>query len=137
MPYKDREKKRIRDRRWYHEHPEQWEGRSRKQYEKNPEYYNDRNAQRRQMLRELIQQQKIGRKCVRCGIDDPRVLDFHHRDKSTKGGGIGNAVSQNWSAERILQEITKCDTLCANCHRILHLEERNGARPAPTSTVGG
>ena len=91
MPYKDREKKRIRDRRWYREHPEQWEGRSRKQYEKNPEYYNERNTQRRQMLRKLIQQQKIGRMCDGCGIDDPRVLDLHHRDKSTKGGGIGNA----------------------------------------------
>ena len=75
MPYKDMNKKRARDNRWYHEHPEPGKAISRKQYVANPTYFNDRNTERRQMLRDLIQQQKVGRVCVRCGIDDPRVLD--------------------------------------------------------------
>jgi hypothetical protein len=29
---------------------------------------------------------------------------------------IAQAVNQGWSKERILEEIKKCDVLCANCH---------------------
>jgi predicted HNH restriction endonuclease len=135
MPYKDKEQglKRRRElyvansekkQQFYQEHVEEFTTRNRKRYARNPDYFIVRNAQRRQELRELIQQQKIGRVCALCGIDDWRVLDFHHREQSMKEGGIGDAVSHNWSKERILGEIAKCDTLCANCHRILHWEQR-------------
>ena len=112
--------------RHFEEHPEKARKRNRRQYELNAEYINTRNTERRQRLRELIQQQKIGRVCEGCGISDFRVLDFHHVDKNGKEGSIGKAVSKNWNEERILKEIAKCQVLCSNCHRILHWEERNG-----------
>ena len=37
--------------------------------------------------------------------------------------GLGDGSS--W--EKIEIEMTKCDVRCANCHRILHHEERNGS----------
>lgn len=79
--------------------------------------------QRRGDIRALIQSFKKDKKCSRCGFDDPHALDFHHRDAGQKDFRIALAVSGNYSRERILAEIAKCDVLCANCHRILHAEE--------------
>jgi hypothetical protein len=70
--------------------------------------------------------------CSRCGITDPRVLDFHHRDEKTKSFSIG-LVRREVGSEKLKKEIKKCIVVCANCHRILHDEmrkvigSRNGA----------
>ncbi len=61
--------------------------------------------------------------CGRCGIIDPRVLDFHHKNEQNKLftlGGFRRAVG----FERIKAEVEKCEVLCANYHRILHDENR-------------
>jgi hypothetical protein len=52
--------------------------------------------------------------CADCGESDPLVLEFDHlRDKSFT---IGQSIrDRNWQA--ILDEIAKCDVVCANCHR--------------------
>jgi hypothetical protein len=52
--------------------------------------------------------------CVDCGESDPVVLEFDHlRDKAFD---IGRAMrDKNW--DLILQEIEKCEVVCANCHR--------------------
>ena len=134
---KDKQAKAEYDRQYYASHSEESKMRSRKRYETYPAYYNERNTTRRQELRNFIQQQKIGKSCMRCGNADFRVLDFHHLDKDEKDSGLGQAVSKNWGKERILREIAKCQVLCANCHRIFHWEERQGASPALTSTVTG
>jgi hypothetical protein len=52
--------------------------------------------------------------CVDCGEEDPVVLEFDHlRDKKfpiSKG-----LTDRNW--QDVLDEIAKCDVVCANCHR--------------------
>ncbi|MGA8219415.1 MAG: hypothetical protein WB771_12695 [Solirubrobacterales bacterium] len=52
--------------------------------------------------------------CADCGESDPLVLEFDHlRDKRFE---ITNQfASRNW--QEILDEIAKCDVVCANCHR--------------------
>lgn len=70
-----------------------------------------------------LNEYKIKRGCSRCGITDPRVLDFHHKkgeDKLFTIGGFRRAVG----FERIKNEVAKCEVLCANCHRITHEEDR-------------
>ena len=49
-----------------------------------------------------------------CGETDPVVLEFDHlRDKAFN---IGGALSRrSWQA--ILDEMAKCEVVCANCHR--------------------
>jgi hypothetical protein len=98
----------------------------------NAQYYQDNssrfaeNARRREReIKEFIQQQKAGLSCKQCGNADIRVLDFHHADKNTKEASISSMAKRGWGKERILKEIAKCEVLCANCHRILHWEERN------------
>ena|SRR5579885_2089913 len=64
-------------------------------------------------------------KCERCGIDDFRVLDFHHKDPASKEKEVSIMALRAASKEKILAEIAKCRVLCSNCHRIEHWEEKN------------
>jgi hypothetical protein len=54
------------------------------------------------------------RPCSDCGETDPLVLEFDHlRDKSFN---IAKGLrDHSWQA--VLDEIDKCDVVCANCHR--------------------
>lgn len=54
--------------------------------------------------------------CVDCGETDPLVLDFHHRDPSTKLFTVRDK-GLHTSVQRLEAEIRKCEVLCANCHR--------------------
>ena len=63
--------------------------------------------------------------CLRCGIGDERVLQFHHRNPDEKEIPISYL---GYSMERLKSEVEKCDVLCANCHIILHCERRHDAK---------
>ena len=60
--------------------------------------------------------------CSRCDETDPACLDFPHRDPASKHRSVSYMV--NYSRERLLAEIDKCDLLCCNCHRKQHRDER-------------
>jgi hypothetical protein len=94
--------------------------------QENPSYFKENVKNRRREIRQFIQEQKVGGVCKRCGNADIRVLDFHHVDRGNKEASVDRMLKQGWSKERILQELAKCELLCANCHRIHHWEERNG-----------
>lgn len=56
--------------------------------------------------------------CMDCGKKYPSyVMDFDHRDPDTKEFGISTGRSGR-GLKRVLEEIAKCDIVCANCHRI-------------------
>ena len=56
-------------------------------------------------------------KCVDCGINDIRVLEFDHvRDKKIKG--VKDMCGKTASIKTIKKEIKKCEIRCCNCHRI-------------------
>jgi hypothetical protein len=56
--------------------------------------------------------------CVDCGISDVRVLEFDHRDGTTKVRAVALLAGQGFGLARVQAEIAKCDVRCANCHRI-------------------
>jgi hypothetical protein len=95
-------------------------------------YYNNKAkvvvsvTARRQHRRDVIARIKATAKCMRCPESDPACLDFHHRDGSAKDVAVSVALARGWSVKRILQEIEKCDILCANCHRKLHSKKTPG-----------
>lgn len=64
---------------------------------------------------------KRERGCARCKVNDPRVLDFHHRNKKDKLFGVA-ALRREVGFKKLVDEIEKCIVLCANCHRITHDE---------------
>ena len=54
--------------------------------------------------------------CVDCGLSDPVLLDFDHRDPCAKLSEVARLASRKpWP--QVLAEIQKCDVRCANCHR--------------------
>jgi hypothetical protein len=54
--------------------------------------------------------------CVDCGETNPIVLEFDHKDPDLKLFNLGD--SKSYSLDKIKNEITKCDVVCANCHRV-------------------
>ena len=57
-------------------------------------------------------------KCNRCGYDDYRALQFHHTDDNKEGTPAIIARYLSW--ENVMEELNKCEVLCANCHQIEH-----------------
>lgn len=55
--------------------------------------------------------------CMDCGVKYPPVcMDFDHRDPTLKTFNIATGATRR--RELVIQEIAKCDIVCANCHRI-------------------
>lgn len=79
----------------------------------------------------------LGGKCKDCGINDTRVLEFDH----VSGKKIANVA---WFLTRsnpgLIEELSKCELVCANCHSIReykrndnnqHMIELADQSPAP------
>lgn len=86
-------------------------------------YRNTKNILRTKRIGR-INTMKAEQGCVRCKIKDPRVLEFHHLDTSKKEFNIADYYYSHFSFDKLNLEIAKCTIICANCHRILHAEER-------------
>lgn len=56
--------------------------------------------------------------CKKCGEKRYYMLDFHHRNPNEKELVISDCSRR--SLHSLLEELKKCDVLCANCHREWH-----------------
>jgi hypothetical protein len=89
-------------------------------------------VQKRKQVEETVKQKNIKfifellktSECLNCKCTDFRVLEFDHRYKETKDDNISNLII-NGSLSQLKQEISKCDILCANCHKIKTHKENN------------
>lgn len=61
--------------------------------------------------------------CVKCGDTRWYILEFHHKDPSTKNQPV-SIFRTSGQARRALAEIELCVLLCANCHREFHYLQR-------------
>ena len=89
---------------------------------KNP-LKNERTKLKRNEIRKFIISVLQSNCCADCGISDWRVLEFDHKDRKTKKFNI--ADSTQFSLKKVKEEIKKCDIVCANCHNIRTIEQRN------------
>tara|TARA_R100001530_G_scaffold58231_1_gene42306 strand:- start:532 stop:789 length:258 start_codon:yes stop_codon:yes gene_type:complete len=77
-----------------------------------------KDKERIKVNRERLLKYKKTLNCSYCGLQDHRVLEFHHlKDKDES---ISRMVNTGYGWKRIQNEITKCIPLCSNCHRIEH-----------------
>jgi hypothetical protein len=53
--------------------------------------------------------------CVDCGEDDIVVLEFDHQQD--KLATVSEISREGYSLKKLRAEISKCEVVCANCHR--------------------
>ena len=62
--------------------------------------------------------------CSSCGYNkNVSALHFHHKDYKAKEFKLDLRVLSNRRWEVILEEVKKCEILCANCHAEIHNPE--------------
>ena len=68
-------------------------------------------------LKEYIKSLKSA-PCKDCGKTYPHyVMDFDHLDGTIKRANISALIGERTSLQCILNELAKCELVCANCHR--------------------
>jgi len=86
-------------------------------YHRNKESEKTRIRKRTEDLGKFLKDYKnSGLSCQRCGENHPATLQFHHKDPSLKTVAVSSMVAHGYSKDKILEEISKCEVLCANCH---------------------
>jgi ABC-type Zn2+ transport system substrate-binding protein/surface adhesin len=98
-------------------------------YQDNKQQYLENISKRKKEIQVFIRDQK-NKPCYDCKKNYPYyVMDFDHREN--KEFNL-NGAWKRYSIDKIKQEISKCDLVCANCHR-----ERTWQRrpPVAESTV--
>jgi hypothetical protein len=90
-------------------------------YEKYGEVYRKRARAYRDKIkseyRTMILSYMSDKSCVGCGESDIVVLELDHIDPTTKLFSVSQAVKLGYRGDAILDEIKKCQVLCANCHK--------------------
>jgi len=100
-------------------------------YEKYKEEYRDRANER---VRTLIEENRENMLkllkdhiCMDCGEDNIITFEFDHRERKDKKYTISKML-KHFKWDKILNEMSKCDIVCANCHRIRTANEFNWYR---------
>lgn len=122
--YSDRERQRAAERRWY---------------ETNKAKVAATKDRKRQRLREIVRSAKAV-PCADCGAAYPYyVMDLDHlgEDKTM----IVSKLVNFGAMQRLLEEIAKCEAVCANCHRMrtwhrMQRRSSDAATPDPDGRLG-
>tara|TARA_R110001592_G_scaffold70015_5_gene214748 strand:+ start:5239 stop:5763 length:525 start_codon:yes stop_codon:yes gene_type:complete len=83
---------------------------------------------RRRALKQRFRDYKRTLSCEECGLsgeESPWALDFHHHEagREEKVTSVSHLVSGGYGWEKIMDEVSKCTVICANCHRAEHYRE--------------
>jgi hypothetical protein len=76
------------------------------------------SSRRRKRRQKLVEQ--FGNKCVKCGFDDPRALQFDHINSDS--GGKNRDYDRNKLWNEIEETPERFQLLCANCNTIKRFE---------------
>lgn len=101
---------------------------SKEHYRKNKQKYIDKSALRNGKIKlELLEYiTKVKQKpCADCRKCYPSfVMDFDHINPANKTYNISSMVCSGKKLQEIEVEISKCEIVCANCHRIRTYKQR-------------
>lgn len=92
---------------------------AKKSYQKNKEKVIAAVSKRKNSYKEESFEWKSKLFCTCCGESYRRCIEFHHLDSDKKEYDISGMMSR-YPLASILQEVSKCIVVCANCHRKIH-----------------
>jgi len=122
MPYKESDS----GRKWREKNKDRLREYNREFRAKNRTEYNRKEAARHRRLMRAARRKVVallGGKCKRCGFDDERAFQIHHRkgDGGRHRAGKGYTVSYyNALLKMMAADADAVELLCANCHAIEH-----------------
>jgi hypothetical protein len=106
-----------RSARWKAKHPNGARDANRRWRERNPDKANEWPAKRELGLWHT--KYKEDNPCGDCGNFFPAcAMDFDHRPDETKTYDVGMMVAHGHNKDKVMEEIAKCDLVCACCHRV-------------------
>lgn len=84
--------------------------------------------------REFVNALKVERGCADCGFNrHPAALEFDHLPGTNKRCKVSALMLS--SRQAILDEIAKCEVVCANCHAIRTVDREKVARTVAARRV--
>lgn len=84
----------------------------------NPEVYAQRTKVARQNRQRWFIQQRMA-PCTDCGIQyHHSAMQFDHLPSFKKNIEIWEIIAKGWAKSRVLEELAKCELVCANCHAL-------------------
>lgn len=90
----------------------------------------DNTTSTKRKYREELNRIKTDAGCVDCGYNShPEALEFDHLPGYTKLDKVSGLFDKGGSWSLVLEEVSKCEVVCANCHRVRTFNRRktNGA----------
>ena len=109
IPFKDASRRKSYQKKYH----EGW-------YAQNGDHRRQQVRDRRRKLKQRYREYKETLSCCECGHsgkDNAWSLDFDHLNPDDKVVSVSHLVTSGYGWERIMEEIEKCQVLCANCHR--------------------
>ncbi len=105
---------------------------------KTPQWMEEKRIQNRKRYKNMVndpnfmmgwvKQKYEGIPCMDCyGVFPWCAMDFDHRPEETKEFGLATITKYKATSERIAKvekEISKCDLVCASCHRVRTRDRR-------------
>lgn len=88
-----------------------------REYAKKHKVHKAENQRLRRQERRKVLLEHLGGKCVGCGVTEN--LQFDHLDRTQKLFSIGKKL--DYSLEKLLPEVEKCQLLCYECHELKSL----------------
>ena len=86
-----------------------------KHYQNNKQKYIEKSKKNKDLYKKEFYDWLSQHSCLDCGINDFRVLEFDHL--GDKNFTIGHKIGV-MKLSSLMEEINKCDIVCANCHKI-------------------
>lgn len=89
---------------------------------KTPQANRDAVRKRRMERMDFVSAYKLEKGCLDCGYNEYAIaLQFDHV-RGEKVGNISDLLTSTWDI--LLEEINKCEVVCANCHHVRTMTER-------------
>ena len=83
-----------------------------------------RRVERHREFNEWYYALKDGRPCADCGrVYPPPAMQWDHLPGVVKLGNVGD-IARQLNKRRVLEEIAKCELVCASCHAIRTVARR-------------